>query len=161
LSFLPSLPAWTLQFAQTPQPTQPDAVRVKIIANADGSRTVYQFDGEKHEATATTTDAEGKTRGKIHYQIVEVGRFSSAIAFGPDEKFLFKSIYKYDPAGRLEQETHVGEDGAVINRIFYKYNQTGKLLGYSIFDPAAKLISGNATPAPTTTPAKRRNALGR
>ena len=149
--------------AQTPQPSQAEAVRVSIVANADGSRTVYQFDSEKHQATAATTDAEGKTRGKIRYQIDDAGRFSSAPAYDPEDKFLFKSTYEYDAAGRLDQETHFGKDDAIINKIIYKYNSAGEQVGYSLLDPSGKPISGNATApaAPTTTPAKRRNALGR
>ena len=48
-----------------------------VSLNADGSRTVYQFDNAKHEAIATTTDSDGKPRGKIVYQIGDAGRFVS------------------------------------------------------------------------------------
>ena len=81
--------------AQTPGPSSNDAVRVTVSLNADGSRTAYQFDNAKHEAIATTTDSDGKTRGKIVYQIGEADRFVSGVVFGPDDKFLFKSVYKY------------------------------------------------------------------
>ena len=146
--------------AQTPGPSSNDAVRVTVSLNADGSRTVYQFDNAKHEAIATTTDSDGKSRGKVVYQIGEASRFVSGVVFGPDEKFLFKSLYKYDSAGRVEEETHVGKDDAVVNKIVYKYDPKGKQLGYSVFDASGKLISGTASPAPTAA-AKRRNALGR
>ena len=147
-------------FAQAPVPTSKDAVRVTISLNADGSRTVYQFDNAKHEAIATTTDSDGKSRGKTVYQIGEAGRFASGVVFGPDEKFLFKSIYKYDAAGRLEQESHLTKDDAVVNKIVYKYNPAGKQVGYSVFDAAGKLVSASTSPAPSAT-AKPRSALGR
>src|SRR5438067_7665955 len=81
-------------------------VRVNVTVNPDGTRTTYQFDQAHHQATATTTTAEAKVTGKIKYAIDEAGRFSSGVAFGPDDKFLFKSIYKYAADGRLDQETH-------------------------------------------------------
>jgi len=147
-------------FAQLPAPSPNDAVRVTVSLNADGSRTVYQFDNGKHEAIATTTDPDGKPRGKIVYQIGDAGRFVSGIVYGPDEKFLFKSTYKYDAVGRLGEETHFGKDDTVINKIVYKYDPKGKQIGYSVFDQAGKLISGTASPAATAS-AKPRNALGR
>src|SRR5882762_7464029 len=87
--------SWALPIiAQNPESSSTDAVRVTVSINTDGSRTVYQFDNAKHEAIATTTESDGKTRGKIVYQIGEAGRFASSVVFGPDDKFLFKSIYK-------------------------------------------------------------------
>jgi hypothetical protein len=154
-----SFPALSI-FAQTPGPGSDDAIRVTVSLNADGSRTTYQFDNAKHEATATTTDPEGKARGKIVYQIGDAGRFVSGVVYGPDDKFLFKSVYKYDAAGRLQEETHLGKDDAVVNKIVYRYDPKGKQLGYSVFDPAGKLISGTVSPTPTPT-AKKRGALGR
>src|SRR5229473_4024932 len=147
-----------LGLAQTPEPSQTDAVRVTITYNPDGSRTVYEFDNEHHKATATTTESDGKLRGKIRYEIDEAGRFSSGLVYGPDEKFRFKSTYKYDGAGRLEQETQLGKDDAVQNKIVYKYNPAGQAIGYSVFDATGKLIGGTATPTPSPKP---RNALGR
>lgn len=146
--------------AQTPAPSSDDAVRVTVSLNADGSRTVYQFDNAKHEAIATTTDSDGRSRGKIVYQIGDAGRFASGVVYGPDEKFLFKSIFKYDAAGRLEQETHLAKDDAVVNKILYKYNPAGKQIGYSVVDAGGKLVSGSTSPKPSAT-AKPRNALGR
>src|SRR5205814_9619812 len=91
--------SWALTIAaQIPAPSPTDAVRVTISLNADGSRTIYQFDNAKHEAIATTTDSDGKPRGKIVYQIGDAGRFVNGVFFVPEEKFLFKSIYKYDGA---------------------------------------------------------------
>src|SRR5256884_4100765 len=99
--------SWALPIiAQNPESSSTDAVRVTVSLNADGSRTVYQFDNGKHEAIATTTDPDGKPRGKIVYQIGDAGRFVSSVVYGPDEKFLFKSTCKYDAVGRLGEETH-------------------------------------------------------
>src|SRR5438045_9168502 len=153
--------SWALPIvAQNPESSSTDAVRGTVSLNADGSRTVYALDNAKHEAIATTSDSNGKSRGKIVYQIGDASRFVSGVFFGPDEKFLFKSVYKYDAAGRLEQETHLAKDDSVINKIVYKYDPKGKPAGYSVFDQAGKLISGAAAPTPATTP-KPRNALGR
>jgi hypothetical protein len=68
-------------FAQTPAPSPSDAIRVTVSLNADGSPTVYQFDNAKHEATATTTESDGKMRGKIVYQIGDAGRFMRALCW--------------------------------------------------------------------------------
>jgi hypothetical protein len=149
-----------LGFAQTPEPSQTDAVRVTVTYDRDGSRTVYEFDNEHHKATATTTEPDGKLRGKIRYEVDAAGRFCSGLIFGPDEEFRFKSIYKYDGAGRLEQETQLGKDDAVRNKIVYKYNPAGQPSGYSVFDAAGKMVGGTPTPTPTPSP-KPRNALGR
>jgi hypothetical protein len=152
---------WAMSiFAQLPAPNPSDAVRVTVSLNADGSRTIYQFDNAKHEAVATTTDSDGKSRGKIVYQVGDAGRFVSGVVFGPDEKFLLKSLYKYDAAGRVEQETHLAKDDTVVNKILYKYNPAGKQISYSVFDAAGKFVSGTASPAPTARP-KARNTLGR
>ena len=141
--------------AQISAPSPNDPVRVTVSLNADGSRTTYQFDNARHEAIATTTESDGKTRGKIVYQIGEAGRFVSGVVFGPDEKFLFKSVYK-----ALIDLTHLGKDDALISKIVYKYDSKGKQIGYSVFDQAGKLISGVASPTPTAS-SKPRNALGR
>src|SRR6266404_3816818 len=108
--------------AQMPPTTPNDAVRVTVTLNADGSRTIYQFDNAKHEAIAATTDANGKPRGKIVYQISDTGRF--------------------------------------VNKIVYKYDSKGKQIGYSVFDPTGKLLSGVASPTPTAS-SKPRNALAK
>ena len=154
------LPSTLPIIAQTAATSPNDAVRVTVTLNADGSRTIYQFDNAKHEGIATTTDANGKPRGKIVYQIGDAGRFISGIVFGPDGKFLFKSTYKYDAAGRLEEETHLGKDDAVINKIVNKYDAKGKQIGYSVFDPTGKLLSGVAPPTPTAS-SKPRDALAK
>ncbi len=155
-----ALPSTLPIIAQTPATSPNDAVRVRVTLNADGSRTIYQFDNAKHEAIATTTDPNGKPRGKIVYQIGDAGRFVSGVVFGPDGRFLFKSVYKYDAAGRLEEETHLGKDDAVINKIVYKYDSKGKQIGYSVFDPTGKLLSGVASPTPTAS-SKPRHALAK
>jgi hypothetical protein len=160
-----SILAFTISFgliercpAQSPSASD-DAVRVTVSLNADGSRTVYQFDNVKHEAIATTTEADGKPRNKIIYQVGEDGKFASGVFFGADGKFQFKSIYKYDAAGRLEQETRLAKDDSVLNRVLYKYDSKGKQVGYSIVDPDGRVVSGTA--GPTQSPSKARNALSR
>jgi len=138
-----------------------DTVRVTVALNPDGSRTVYEFDNEHHKAIATTSERDGKLRGKIRYEIDEVGRFTSGVIFGPDDKFRFKSVYKYDSGGRLELETQLGKDDAVLNKIVYKYDEKGKPAGYSVFDASGKLVSRTTSSTPTPSPKPRRNALGR
>ena len=146
--------------AQPPAPNSNDTIRVTVTVNGDGSRTTYQYDQSKHEAIATTADADGKARGKVVYRIDDAGRFETGIVYGADGKFMFKTIYKYDGAGRLEQESRLAKDDSVINKIIYKYDAAGKQTGYSMFDASGKLMSGSTSPTPTASP-KTRKALGR
>jgi YD repeat-containing protein len=136
----------------------PDAVRVTVSINADGTRTTYQFDSPNRRAVATTTDKDGKTVGKIRYVIDEAGRFMSGEVYGPDDHLRFKTLYKYDDTGKLTQETQLGPDDVVRNKIVYAYDKTGKQTGYSVYDAAGKLIrqTPGVAPRPTTAPKKRK-----
>jgi hypothetical protein len=136
-----------------------DTVRVTVAINDDGSRTVYEFHNDRHEATATTTGKEGKPLGKAFYKIDEAGRFVSAVFFGPDKKFRFKSIYKYGEGGRLEQETHLGKNDVVVNRIVYKYDQTGKRTGYSVLDASGKSIGSTRSTGRASKKNSRNNLV--
>jgi hypothetical protein len=136
----------------------PDAVRVSVSINADGTRTTYQFDSPNRRAVATTTDKDGKTVGKIRYVIDEAGRFISGEIYGPDDHLRFKTQYKYDDTGKLTQETQLGPDDAIRNKIVYAYDKTGKQTGYYVYDAAGKLIreTPGVAPRPTTPPKKRK-----
>src|SRR5437868_5017390 len=118
----------------SPNDSSDQPVRVSVTVNPDGTRTTYQFDQAHHQATATTTTAEGKVTGKINYEIDEAGRFSSGIVLGPDDKFVFKSLYKYTPDGRVDQETHLNREDAVMNKIIYSYDANGRQTGYVVYD---------------------------
>ena len=48
--------------------TGDDEARATVTINPDGSKTVDQKDGLSRQATATTTGADRKPRGKIIYQ---------------------------------------------------------------------------------------------
>ena len=148
-------------FSQALPPTDTDAVRVNVTINSDGSRTVYEFDPAHHQATGTTTESNGKIRGRILYKLDDAGRFASGVVFGPDEKFRFKSTYKYDSAGRLEQETQLKNDDSVIAKIVYSYDRGGKQTGYSIFDAAGKLIGRLSSPTPTPSATAKPRKSGR
>ena len=143
--------------AQLATPT-PDAIRVTVSMNADGSRTVYEFDSVRHRATATTTSKDGKPVGKIRYVLDEAGRFASGEVYGPDEQFRFRTTYKYDAAGRLSEETQLGGDDAVRNKIVYAYDSSGKQIGYRVYDAAGKLVrhTPGLGPKPSATASKRR-----
>jgi YD repeat-containing protein len=148
--------------AQLASPS-PDAVRVTVSLNADGTRTTYEFDAPRRRAVATTTTKEGKLVGKIRYVLDEAGRFYSGEVYGPDDQFRFKTLYKYDDAGKLTQETQLGPDEAVRNKIVYAYDKAGRQTGYSVYDAAGKLVrqtpgSPPRSPgaAPRSTPPNKR-----
>jgi len=138
-----------IAFSQSPERPENGDVRVTVSMNADGSRTVYEFDGTQHKATATTTGENGKLREKIRYEIDEAGRFSSGTIFGPDGHLRFKSLYKYDSSGRLQEETQNAENGTLLHKIVYTYDQTGKRTGYSIFDTNGKLVGRTIAGSPS------------
>jgi hypothetical protein len=139
----------TIALGQLTTPT-PDAVRVTVSMNADGTRTTYEFDSPHHRAVATTTGKDGKTVGKIRYLLDDAGRFASGEVYGPDDQLRFKTLYKYDAAGKLVQEAQLGPDDAVRNKIVYAYDKNGKQTGYSVYDTAGKLI--RQTPGVTQRP---------
>ncbi|HEY2615197.1 MAG TPA: hypothetical protein VGI42_05770 [Chthoniobacterales bacterium] len=131
-----------------------DAVRVAVSMNADGSRTIYEFDSLNHRATATTTSKEGKLIGKIRYSLDDAGRFASGEVYGPDERLRFKTLYKYE-AGRLAQESQLGKDDALQHKIVYAYDANGKQTGYTVYDAAGKRLSQSGAPSPTASPRKK------
>ncbi|MEP6698178.1 MAG: hypothetical protein ABJB09_00465 [Verrucomicrobiota bacterium] len=139
--------------SSTPEPV---AVRVTVSLNADGSRTVYEFDSLRHKATATTTGTDGKTVGKIRYVLDDAGRFANGEIFGPDEQFRFNALYKYDAAGRLSQEIQMNKEGALQNKIVYDYDKNGKQTGYAVYDAAGKLIRQTSPLSATPTPPTRK-----
>jgi hypothetical protein len=101
-------------FGQSPEKTEISAARVTVSMNADGSRTVYQFDDAQHKAIATTTGQDGKLRQTIRYELDDAGRFSSGRIFGPDGRLRLKSRYTYDSAGRLQEEAQSAENDAPL-----------------------------------------------
>lgn len=146
-----------IAFSQSAEKTEINAARVTVSMNADGSRTVYQFDDAQHKAIATTTGQDGKLRQTIRYELDDVGRFSSSRVFGPDGRLRFKSRYTYDSEGRLQEETQSAENDTVLHKIVYSYDQNGKQNGYSIFDASGKLL-GRTTPlvsSPSSSPKSR------
>jgi hypothetical protein len=147
----------SLTLSQAPEKTEINPARVTVSMNADGSRTVYQFDDTQRRAIATTTGRDGKVRQTIRYELDDAGRFSSGRIFGPDGRLRLKSRYTYDNAGRLQEETQSAEDGTLLHKIVYSYDQNGKQTGYSIFDAAGKLL-GRTTPlvtSPSSSPKSR------
>ena len=125
-----------------------DAARVTVTINPDGSKTVYQKDARSHQATATTTDADGKAHGKIIYQLDSEGRYESGQVFSANGALRFKTLYKYDGAGRLAQETQLAKDGSVQNKIVYGYDAEGNPAGYAIYDGAGKLLGKTSNQKP-------------
>jgi len=144
-------------FTQTPQSSGSDAVRVTVSMHPDGSRTVYNFDPPQHKAVATTTDADGKLRETIRYELDDAGRFSSAEISGPDGRVRLKSRYKNDDEGRILEETQSAPDGTFQHKIVYSYDTSGKQTGYSVFDASGKLVSrtGAAAARPSPSPKPR------
>ena len=145
----------SLTFGQLADPAG-DAVRVTVSMNADGSKTIYEFDAPNRKAIATTTDKDGKLVGKVRYVLDAEGRFSSGEVYGPEERLRFKTLYKYDAAGRLTHETQLDKDDAVKHKLVYAYDKIGRQVGYKVYNAAGKLISQKGAVAPAPTPSKKR-----
>ena len=129
-------------------------VRVSVVLNADGSRTVYETDAANHKTIATTTGKDGKLREKIRWDLDESGRFLRGEVFGPKEQFRFILQNKYDASNRLIEETHLAKDQSVIGKIVFRYDAAGHQIGYSTYDGAGKLLGQTVAPSPS--PAKRK-----
>ena len=129
-------------------------VRVSVVLNADGSRTVYETNSANHKTVATTTGKDGKIREKIRWDLDENGRFLRGEVFGPKEQFRFILHNKYDASNHLVEETHFAKDQSVIGKIVFRYDAAGHQIGYSTYDGAGKLLG--QTVAPTASPAKRK-----
>lgn len=131
-----------------------------VSQNNDGSRTTYEIDGPSRKEVATTIGEDGKVKGLIRYDLDEAGHFQKGEVFGPAERFLFKTLYKYDNAGRLQEETQLTKENVMKNKLVYSYDAlTGRQTGYSIYDAAGKLLGQVRTNAPrqasTPPPGKR------
>jgi YD repeat-containing protein len=129
-------------------------VRVSVVLNADGSRTVYETNAANHKTVAATTGKDGKLREKIRWDLDENGRFLRGEVFGPKEQFRFILQNKYDANNRLTEETHLGKDQSVIGKIVFRYDAAGHQIGYSTYDGAGKLLGQTVAPSPS--PAKRK-----
>jgi hypothetical protein len=129
-------------------------VRVSVVLNADGSRTVYETNSANHKTVATTTGKDGKLREKIRWDLDENGRFLRGEVFGPKDQFRFILQNKYDASNHLVEETHFAKDQSVIGKIVFRYDAAGHQIGYSTYDGAGKLLG--QTVAPTASPAKRK-----
>jgi YD repeat-containing protein len=129
-------------------------VRVSVVLNADGSRTVYETNAANHKTMATTTGKDGKLREKIRWDLDENARFLRGEVFGPKEQFRFILQNKYDANNRLIEETHLAKDQSVIGKIVFRYDAAGHQIGYSTYDGAGKLLGQTLAPSPS--PAKRK-----
>ncbi len=152
----PLIPASLLIFtaafpliAQSP----PGEMRVSVVLNADGSRTVYETDAGNRKCTATTTGKNAKLREKINYELDENGRFSRGEVLGPKGEFRFVALYKYDANNHLAEEIHLAKDETVLGRITFRYDAAGHQIGYSAYDGAGKLLGQTA---PNASPPKRK-----
>ena len=129
-------------------------VRVSVVLNADGSRTIYENDAANQKSVATTTGKDGKVREKIRWDLDENGRFLRGEVFGPNKQFRFILQNKYDSNNHLVEETHFAKDQSVIGKIVFRYDAAGHQIGYSTYDGAGKLLS--QTVAPTASPGKHK-----
>lgn len=129
-------------------------VRVSVVLNADGSRTVYENDAVNHKTVATTMGKDGKIREKIRYDLDENGRFDRAEILGPKDQFRFFAQYKYDANNHLIEETHLAKDQSLIGKIVFRYDAAGHQIGYVAYDGAGKLLGQTA--GPSVSPAKHK-----
>ena len=140
--------------AQNQSSSATDTVRVTVSQNDDGSLTTYELDPANRKAVATTKSRAGKLMGKIEYVLDSYGRYDSGKVFGADERLQFKTRYKYDAAGRLEEEHRFDKADALTMKIVYAYEGDGRPAGYSVYDPAGRLLGKTRSAA--AAPAQRK-----
>jgi hypothetical protein len=145
LFYLAGMLVFSASARPAPAQSSDEAVRVTVTINPDGSKTVYQTSALNRQAVGTTTEADGKLRGKIIYQLDADGRYESGQVFGPDGALRFKTTYHYNAAGRLERETQLGKNDSVRNKIVYSYDAVGRQIGYAVYDGAGKLLGRTTT----------------
>ena len=133
-------------FAQTDSPAE--AIRVSVLLNTDGSRTVYEADNANHKSVATTTEPGGKLREKIRYDLDQNGRFMRGEVYGPKDQFRFFAKYRYDADNHLIEEMHFAKDQSVIGKIVFHYDAGGRQIGYSSYDAAGRLLGQITAPVP-------------
>src|SRR5438045_9768147 len=92
-------------------------VRVSVVLNADGSRTVYETNAATQKTVATTTGQDGKLREKIRRDLDENGRFLRGEVFGPKEHFRFILQNTYDSNNHLLDETRLDKHQRVHAQI--------------------------------------------
>jgi hypothetical protein len=138
-NLLPLIAAFSIAISSAGQSTS-DAVRVTVSMNDDGSRTVYRFDSANHKATAETSGADGKLRGRILYELDAAGRFASGQVLTANGSLRFKTLYKYNGSGLLADETQMSKDGSVLHKIVYTYDSSGQQTGYAIYDGSGNLM---------------------
>jgi hypothetical protein len=132
----------------------PGEVRVSVVLNTDGSRTVYETDAGNRKSVATTTGSNGKVRERINYELDENGRYSRGEILGPKGEFRFKALYKYDANNHLSEEIHLAKDESVLGKLIFHYDAAGHQTGYSVYDGAGRPLGQTA--GSSATPAKRK-----
>ncbi|HEY1770926.1 MAG TPA: hypothetical protein VGG02_11805 [Chthoniobacterales bacterium] len=95
-----------------------DAIRVTLALNPDGTKTTYETNAANHRCVATTTDAHGKTRGKIIYRLDADGRYESGDVFAANGAFRFHTLYHYNAAGQLAEETQLDKAARSCTKLF-------------------------------------------
>ena len=145
-----------VEVAKSQSQSDSDAVRVTVSMHPDGSRTVWNYDNPQRKAVATTTNADGKVRETIRYELDAARHFSSAEISGPDGRLRLKSRYKYDDAGRILEETQSAPDGTALHKIVYSYDTSGKQTGYSVLDASGKLVGGKGAATRPSSSSKPR-----
>ncbi|MGI8891203.1 MAG: hypothetical protein ACR2G0_10535 [Chthoniobacterales bacterium] len=133
-----------------------EAVRVTVMMNPDGSKTVYQTDAANHQATATTKGSDGKPEGKIVYQLDADGHYQTGQVYAGNGALRFKTRYRYDDSGRLAEESQLTKDDSVENKIVYYYDALGQQAGYAVYDGQGRLLRevSHKTAPPHATPPK-------
>jgi YD repeat-containing protein len=126
----------------------PGEMRVSVVLNNDGSRTVYETDAENRKSIATTTSPKGEVREKIKYDLDENGRYIRSEVCGPKDEFRFFALYKYDAENRLSEETHLDKDQRLVGKIVFLYDPAGHRVGYATYDGAGKLLGQTAAATP-------------
>jgi YD repeat-containing protein len=125
-----------------------DAVRVTVSQNNDGSKTTYEVNPAERKATSTTVSMQGKLMSKTRYVLDDVGRYQSGEVLDGREQLQFRTLYKYDASGRLSEEHRLTKDNVLTMKLVYAYDANGRAAGYSVYDPAGRLLGQTRSAGP-------------
>jgi len=121
-----------------------NSIHAVTVLHEDGTKTVTVTDPVKHTSEASTYDGGDKLTQKIVYTLDDNNQLASGIVYTPDNRPLYKSVYKRDAMGRVSEEDDSKMDDTPIGRFVYEYAPSGKLHRIRAYDSQGNEIHGAA-----------------
>ena len=121
-----------------------NAIHAVTVLHQDGTKTVTITDPEKHTSEASTYDGRDKLTEKIVYALDENNQPATGVVYTPENRPLYKSVYKRDAMNRLSEEDDFKMDDQPIGRFVYEYGADGKLHRIRAYDGQGNEVHNSA-----------------